>query len=279
MRTICSSAAALAAILIALPAAAQTADGVTPSNESVCKSQVGRLKGLCNAYCQAADCKPTPPNPNASQNACDTLLNNYLTASGGRNPPCALTPEQEMCINQLNGKIDPNPFCTVGASCNVNGRKVCVTLTCGESACRECVPGGTCTKTPCDEKVSTCTDVSGLLSVCLTFANPAECVPAPCSDQQKESCNKEGKLCLPGGSCVFPPCSDLQKEVCSKTGNECLPGGTCVCSQAQLATCGAAAGTCLANLTCGDPNLAACDLSGKQVCCDAKGGCNYWSPK
>lgn len=65
---------------------AQTADGVTPAEETVCDGQVGALWGLCVAYCEAMDCDYE--SPLADEQACDRVLTNYLKKSEGLMPPC-----------------------------------------------------------------------------------------------------------------------------------------------------------------------------------------------
>lgn len=49
----------------------------------------GKLRGLCNAYCEAADCDGLPT---ASERACASLKENFLRASGGAPLPCDTTP-------------------------------------------------------------------------------------------------------------------------------------------------------------------------------------------
>lgn len=49
----------------------------------------GKLRGLCNAYCEAADCDG---NATASERACASLRENFLRASGGEPLPCETEP-------------------------------------------------------------------------------------------------------------------------------------------------------------------------------------------
>jgi hypothetical protein len=65
---------------------ARTADGMTPAEETVCDNLNGALFGLCNAYCEAMDCHLD--RPFASERACERVLTNYMTHSGGEMPPC-----------------------------------------------------------------------------------------------------------------------------------------------------------------------------------------------
>ena len=68
------------------PVMAQTPDGETPAEESVCDDLTGKAWGLCNAYCEAMDCESG--DQQASDTACDRVLDNFLAASGGAEPPC-----------------------------------------------------------------------------------------------------------------------------------------------------------------------------------------------
>jgi hypothetical protein len=81
-------AIALTALLWVAPfgvATAQTADGQTPSSESICDGQVGAAFGLCNAYCEAMDCDSL--DPQASDTACNKIQNSFENITGSP-PPC-----------------------------------------------------------------------------------------------------------------------------------------------------------------------------------------------
>ena len=65
---------------------AQTADGMTPAEETVCDDLNGALYGLCVAYCEAMDCHLG--DQFASDRACERVLTNYMTHSEGDMPPC-----------------------------------------------------------------------------------------------------------------------------------------------------------------------------------------------
>ena len=67
---------------------AQTADGMTPAEETVCDEQEGALWGLCVAYCEAMDCDYEAPY--ADEQACERVLTNYLNKSENTLPPCLL---------------------------------------------------------------------------------------------------------------------------------------------------------------------------------------------
>ena len=73
--------------MFGLPVAAVTPDGQTPAEEMVCVDEVGALKGLCNAYCEAMDCN-LDEGVHASPKACERVLANYHSKSGDIDPPC-----------------------------------------------------------------------------------------------------------------------------------------------------------------------------------------------
>ena len=66
----------------------ETADGQTPAEESVCDmaGYTGALWGLCNAYCEAMDCDSKAVN--AANEACDRVLDNFISKGGGKGLPC-----------------------------------------------------------------------------------------------------------------------------------------------------------------------------------------------
>jgi hypothetical protein len=70
---------------IPLPAAAQTADGQTPAQETACNGQTGAAYGLCTSYCEAMDCDSTAPD--ASPTACNKVYDNFRRLTG-QEPPC-----------------------------------------------------------------------------------------------------------------------------------------------------------------------------------------------
>jgi hypothetical protein len=75
-----------ALLLICTGAAlAQTPDGETPAEETVCDSETGAAYGLCNAYCEAMDCETD--NPNASATACSRVQDKFQQITG-RDLPC-----------------------------------------------------------------------------------------------------------------------------------------------------------------------------------------------
>ncbi len=77
----------LSIILFYNPAFAQTPDGETPAQESVCDvlDPAGAASGLCNAYCEAMDCDG---DARASAKACDMVRSRFMDVSGGALLPC-----------------------------------------------------------------------------------------------------------------------------------------------------------------------------------------------
>jgi hypothetical protein len=80
------TATLLTVLAFAPMSVAQTADGVTPAEETVCDDLSGALYGLCVAYCEAMDCHLG--DQFASDRACERVLTNYMTHSEGDMPPC-----------------------------------------------------------------------------------------------------------------------------------------------------------------------------------------------
>jgi hypothetical protein len=88
MRTLIKAILPLCLLLtFAGAAAAQTPDGSTPSQETVCDGQTGAAYGLCTAFCEAMDCDSA--DPQASQTACDKVGAKFLTITG-QAPPCVV---------------------------------------------------------------------------------------------------------------------------------------------------------------------------------------------
>ncbi len=70
-------------------ARADTPDGQTPAEETVCDGQTGAAYGLCNAYCEAMDCDS--PAPQASPTACSRVQDSFQRITGQPLPcdvPC-----------------------------------------------------------------------------------------------------------------------------------------------------------------------------------------------
>ena len=81
---------------------ADTPDGQTPSEETVCDAQTGAAYGLCTAYCEAMDCDSTAPQ--ASPTACTRVKNNYQRITGQPLPcnvpcPCLSLPLFSAIVN------------------------------------------------------------------------------------------------------------------------------------------------------------------------------------
>lgn len=76
----------------------QTADGETPSQESVCDGLSGAAYGLCTAYCEAMDCENA--DPEASDSACDKVYDNYVKKTGSE-PPCM---DMDDCPDDLSSQ-------------------------------------------------------------------------------------------------------------------------------------------------------------------------------
>lgn len=64
---------------------AQTPDGETPAEETVCDAEAGAAFGLCSAFCEAMDCGSD--SPLASAKACEKVGDNFEKITGGP-PPC-----------------------------------------------------------------------------------------------------------------------------------------------------------------------------------------------
>jgi hypothetical protein len=97
-------------VFLAVPASfAQTADGQTPAEETVCEETElgGALKGLCNAYCEAMDCDA---NPNASINSCEAVRSKFVKKSGGIEPPCLIPPVPDTDGDGFTDDIDNCAF-------------------------------------------------------------------------------------------------------------------------------------------------------------------------
>ena len=86
MASLAAGILALAAVgMFPLPAAAQTADGQTPAQETSCNGESGAAYGLCTSFCEAMDCDSTAPA--ASPTACNKVADNFRRLTG-QAPPC-----------------------------------------------------------------------------------------------------------------------------------------------------------------------------------------------
>ena len=61
---------------------------MTPAEETVCDTEPSPARGLCIAFCEAMDCDD---DPNANQNACDSVKQRWQTKSGKENLPCEIS--------------------------------------------------------------------------------------------------------------------------------------------------------------------------------------------
>ena len=75
----------LVAVALVTTNHAQTPDGQTPAEETVCDNETGAAYGLCNAYCEAMDCDSD--NPNANDQACQDVSEKFKRVTG-RALPC-----------------------------------------------------------------------------------------------------------------------------------------------------------------------------------------------
>jgi hypothetical protein len=142
------------------PAAADTPDGQTPSEETVCDQERGAAYGLCTAYCEAMDCDSEAPQ--ASATGCSRVRANFERITGRPLPcdiacPCGLqlplfaelgegTVPVEGCIADdqvISVVTESDTFAIVNnavqpAYCSVNNEPPFVELTPGEVvACRD----------------------------------------------------------------------------------------------------------------------------------------------
>ena len=90
-----------ALLLICTGAAlAQTPDGETPAEETVCDNETGAAYGLCSAYCEAMDCETD--DPSASATACSRVQEKFQQITG-RDLPCEVPPQVTCpCVAAFN---------------------------------------------------------------------------------------------------------------------------------------------------------------------------------
>jgi hypothetical protein len=89
-------------------ARANTPDGQTPAEETVCDNESGAAFGLCNAYCEAMDCDS--PAPQASPTACSRVLANFQRITGRPLPcnvVCPCTAQLPLFAQILSGAAVP----------------------------------------------------------------------------------------------------------------------------------------------------------------------------
>ena len=171
--------------LLAAGAFAQTPDGRTPAEESVCTDAglTGAAFGLCNAYCEAQDCDVH------DRPSCERLRKNFAKHTGTRVFPC-------------------DPFCGDGEvnqdfeECDDGNNEDCdgCSANCGEEFCGD---GMLCPIEECEPPDSDCdSDNEEGPLVC---DEDCRCVP------QGPSCDDE---CSAGGT-RDEACSPCIEEVCA----------------------------------------------------------------
>ena len=104
--------AALALLAAGATARAQTADGLTPAEETVCDHYQGssRLFGLCNSYCEAMDCDIKPPGePHADETACVRVREQFKRHSGGVELTCTAGAPLD-CFGQYTADLERCDF-------------------------------------------------------------------------------------------------------------------------------------------------------------------------
>ena len=109
---------AVLALLSAGAGFAQTPDGQTPAEETVCDPLSGAAFGLCNAYCEAMDCEllddgDPETSPSASPKACYRVKNNFIKVTG-EVPPCDCPPDN----GQLGCPCEADLDCLDELSCD-----------------------------------------------------------------------------------------------------------------------------------------------------------------
>ena len=95
-------------IYIAPLVVAQTPDGTTPAEESVCDGLEGAAYGLCVAYCEAQDCDLVS-NTSQDTQSCQSLRKNYAKKTGGAIPPCDVP--VACCICSSGGQNPAGQVC------------------------------------------------------------------------------------------------------------------------------------------------------------------------
>ena len=108
LRTI---AAFFAALLAIAAVHAQTPDGMTPAEETVCDVYSGAAFGLCNAYCEAMDCGH--PEQAASPRACERVLSNFEKITGITDGELQMVGNCGICVTD-DDCADPLPLCVDG---------------------------------------------------------------------------------------------------------------------------------------------------------------------
>jgi hypothetical protein len=211
-----------ALLLICTGAAlAQTPDGETPAEETVCDSETGAAYGLCNAYCEAMDCESE--SPNASETACTKVRDKFMNITGRDLPceapdlicACQIIPEfnailnstVEFCsirdifvvVNTAAGRVSANVTSLNGGAACAVGSFVLELTDAEAAACMEYLREYCAASDPC----------AGV--VCPTPTN--ECKESFCS----------------GGACLEKNAREFDSCTCGPGGFTChCENGTCV---------------------------------------------------
>ena len=121
---------------------AQTEDGLTPAEESVCDGLPAAEFGLCNAYCEAIDCD----SRQQPLKACESLRDNYFEYTGSSAFPCDTTcPELPDPSCSGNGVIGSDADLCDICVCNENwSGPDCATCDVGFDSCGVCGGDGNC---------------------------------------------------------------------------------------------------------------------------------------
>lgn len=188
-------------------ARAQTADGETPAEETVCDEEMGALKGLCNAYCEAMDCH-LDEGIHASPEACGRVLENYHKKSGNIDPPCL----EAGCAETAAREADAAFYeCLESPKCD---ERTCIkiaqsTFNIAFAACqKQCLP-------ECKQEYDECLVLAGgdkeaarLCKIRLTECTDA-CMEEPGKYvPPKDMCQDPPQKCIPSGDVCDPkiPC-------------------------------------------------------------------------
>ena len=90
---------------------AQTSDGATPAEETVCDGLEEVSFGICVAYCEAMDCDA--PDHKASDRACQNKVRSWASIAGDVPLPCNATSDILM-TKTVNASVDSDFEIPVG---------------------------------------------------------------------------------------------------------------------------------------------------------------------
>ena len=111
MRWLLSAGLTLGLAVVLAPATqANTPDGETPAEESVCDDETsGKAWGLCNAYCEAMDCDADPA---ANPKACERVEALYTSNTGNESLPCEEVVVECPCVETWENQAGAGPIST-----------------------------------------------------------------------------------------------------------------------------------------------------------------------